>query len=40
VSGYGGAMLASRAALVGVTRVLHKPLERDELARALAELLR
>ena len=40
VSGYGGALLASRAAGAGVTRVLAKPLQRAELARALAELLR
>lgn len=40
VSGYGGAMLASRAAAAGVTRVLSKPLQRAELARALTELLR
>lgn len=40
VSGYGGALLAQRAATAGVTRVLAKPLQRAELARALAELLR
>ena len=40
ISGYGGALLASRAAVAGVTRVLAKPLQRTELARALAELLR
>ena len=40
VSGYGGALLAQRAAEAGVTRVLNKPLQRTELARALAELLR
>jgi signal transduction histidine kinase len=39
VSGYGGALLAQRAAAAGVTRVLAKPLPRAELARALAELL-
>jgi CheY-like chemotaxis protein len=39
VSGYGGALLAQRAASVGVTRVLAKPLRREHLARALAELL-
>lgn len=39
VSGYGGAMLAQRAIAAGVTRVLAKPLQRAELARALAELL-
>ncbi len=37
--GYGGALLARRAAAAGVTRVLTKPLQRAELARALAELL-
>jgi signal transduction histidine kinase len=40
VSGYGGAQLAARAAAVGVTRVLAKPLRRTDLARALGELLR
>jgi CheY-like chemotaxis protein len=39
VSGYGGALLAQRAAAVGVTRVLAKPLQRAELAQALAEML-
>ena len=39
VSGYGGALLASRAAAAGVTRVLAKPLQRAELARELAEVL-
>jgi signal transduction histidine kinase len=40
VSGYGGASLAQRAADAGVCRVLPKPLQRAELARALAEMLR
>ena len=40
VSGYGGALLASRAAVAGVTRVLAKPVQRVELAQALAELVR
>jgi CheY-like chemotaxis protein len=39
VSGYGGASLAQRAADAGVSRVLPKPLQRAELARALAEML-
>jgi FixJ family two-component response regulator len=39
VSGYGGALLAQRAASVGVTRLLAKPLQRAELAQALAEVL-
>lgn len=39
VSGYGGPQLAARAATVGVTRVLAKPLQRAELALALAQLL-
>ncbi|MEY8876725.1 MAG: ATP-binding protein [Leptothrix sp. (in: b-proteobacteria)] len=39
LSGYGGALLASRAASCGVTRVLTKPLQRAALAQALAELL-
>lgn len=40
VSGYGGPQLAARAAAVGVTRVLAKPLQRGELAQALDQLLR
>jgi CheY-like chemotaxis protein len=40
LSGYGGALLASRAVVAGVTRVLAKPVRRVELARALGELLR
>jgi CheY-like chemotaxis protein len=40
VSGYGGAALAARAAAAGATRVLAKPLQRAELAHALAEVLR
>lgn len=39
VSGYGGALLARRARESGVTRVLMKPLRRDELARTLADLI-
>ena len=39
ISGCGGALLASRAVAVGVTRVLSKPLQRAELERALAEVL-
>ncbi len=39
VSGYGGALLARRAAQAGVTRVLAKPLKRADLAGALAELV-
>jgi signal transduction histidine kinase len=40
VTGYGGALLAARAAEAGITRLLSKPLQRAELARALEELLR
>ena len=40
VSGYGGALLAQRAGAAGVTRLLAKPLQRADLARALAEVLR
>jgi FixJ family two-component response regulator len=40
ISGYGGAALAARAAAAGVTRVLAKPLQRAELAQALAEVMR
>ena len=39
ISGYGGALLAQRAAAVGVTRMLAKPLQREELSRALAQVL-
>jgi signal transduction histidine kinase len=39
VSGYGGAMLASRALAVGAARVLVKPLCRADLAYALADVL-
>jgi signal transduction histidine kinase len=39
VSGYGGAALAERAAAAGVSRLLTKPLQRDDLARAMALLL-
>lgn len=39
VSGYGGALLAQRATQAGVTRLLAKPLQRAELAQALAQLL-
>ena len=39
VSGYGGALLASRALGAGVNRVLAKPVQRLELANALEELL-
>ena len=39
VSGYGGAQLAQRAAAAGVTRLLAKPLQRADLARALAQIL-
>ncbi|BDT68916.1 sensor histidine kinase RcsC [Comamonadaceae bacterium OS-1] len=40
VSGYGGAALAERAAAAGVSRLLTKPLQREELARAMALLLK
>lgn len=40
ISGYGGGLLAQRAAAAGVSRVLAKPLQRADLARALADLLR
>jgi signal transduction histidine kinase/ActR/RegA family two-component response regulator len=39
VSGHGGALLAERAAAAGVRRVLTKPLQRVDLARALSEVL-
>ena len=40
ITGYGGPHLAARASQAGVTRVLSKPLQRAELAHALAELTR
>ena len=40
MSGFGGALLAARAARAGVSRVLSKPVERADLAHALADLLR
>jgi CheY-like chemotaxis protein len=40
LTGYGGAQLAQRAAAAGVSRVLSKPLQRGELARVLADVLR
>jgi signal transduction histidine kinase/CheY-like chemotaxis protein len=39
LSGYGGAMLAQRASMAGVNRVLAKPVQRAPLAHALAEVL-
>jgi signal transduction histidine kinase/ActR/RegA family two-component response regulator len=36
MSGHGGAALAQRAAAIGVREVLHKPLQRVDLAEALA----
>jgi PAS domain S-box-containing protein len=39
MSGHGGAPLAHRAAAIGVKEVLHKPLQRADLAEALARAL-
>jgi DNA-binding NtrC family response regulator len=39
MSGYGGAQLTNRAAEVGVTEVLRKPLHRRDLAESLARAL-
>lgn len=39
LTGYGGSLLASRAARLGITQVLRKPLQRAELARALESIL-
>jgi PAS domain S-box-containing protein len=39
VSGHGGAALANRAAAMGVNEVLHKPLQRADLAESLARVL-
>ena len=39
MSGYGGAQLTNRAAEIGVTEVLRKPLHRRDLAESLARAL-
>jgi PAS domain S-box-containing protein len=39
MSGHGGAPLANRAAAMGVNEVLHKPLQRADLAESLARVL-
>jgi CheY-like chemotaxis protein len=39
MSGHGGATLAHRAAAIGVKEVLHKPLQRADLAASLASAL-
>lgn len=39
MSGHGGAALTHRAAVIGVKEVLHKPLQRVDLAEALARAL-
>ncbi len=40
MSGHGGAALTHRAAAIGVKEVLHKPLQRVDLAEALARTLK
>jgi CheY-like chemotaxis protein len=40
VSGHGGTQLARSAAMIGVSELLRKPLERRELAEAVARVLR
>jgi CheY-like chemotaxis protein len=40
MSGHGGARLADRAAGIGVNEVLHKPLQRSDLAESFARNLR
>jgi PAS domain S-box-containing protein len=40
MSGHGGASLANRAAAIGVNDVLHKPLQRADLAESFARTLR
>ncbi|HEY2634721.1 MAG TPA: response regulator, partial [Steroidobacteraceae bacterium] len=40
MSGHGGARLANRAAGIGVNEVLHKPLQRGDLAESIARHLR
>jgi CheY-like chemotaxis protein len=39
MSGHGGAALEERAAIIGVDEVLHKPLQRADLAESLARIL-
>jgi FixJ family two-component response regulator len=39
MSGHGGAALANRAAAIGVNEVLHKPLQRADLAESLTRAL-
>ena len=38
-SGHGGSQLEKRAAAIGVSEVLHKPLQRRDLAESLARVL-
>ena len=40
MSGHGGVRLANRAAEIGVNEVLHKPLQRGDLAESFARHLR
>jgi DNA-binding NtrC family response regulator len=40
MSGHGGARLEDRAARIGVNEVLHKPLQRSDLAESFARNLR
>jgi CheY-like chemotaxis protein len=40
MSGYGGPHLAERAAAVGISELIRKPLQRRELSEALARILR
>jgi CheY-like chemotaxis protein len=40
MSGHGGSQLEKRAAAIGVSEVLHKPLQRRDLAESLARVLR
>ena len=39
MSGYGGSQLTQRAAAIGISEVLRKPLQRRELAESLARVL-
>jgi hypothetical protein len=39
MSGHGGPQLEKRAASIGVSEVLHKPLQRRDLAESLARVL-
>jgi hypothetical protein len=39
MSGYGGAQLPSRARAAGIREILHKPLQRKDIAECLGRIL-